>query len=61
MVCLDGKDDWIYVTKQTKYCWDLQPELFEDVLEATEFAKIFQHPDRPEMVKVVEYEVIEQR
>ena len=42
MVCLDGKDDWIYITKQTKHCWDLQPELFEDASEAMEFAKTFQ-------------------
>ena len=41
MVCLDGKDDWIYVTKQTEHCWDLQPELFEDAQEAMEFAKTF--------------------
>ena len=55
MVCLDGKDDWIYVTKQTEHCWDLQPELFEDAHAAMEFAKAFQHPDKPEMVMVVDY------
>ena len=55
MVCLDGKDDWIYITKQTEYCWDLQPELFEDAHEAMEFAKTFQLPDKPEMVMVVDY------
>ena len=42
MVCLDGKDDWIYITKQTEHCWDLQPELFEDAHEAMEFAQRFQ-------------------
>ena len=48
MVCLDGKDDWIYITKQTEHCWDLQPELFEDAHKAMEFAQKFQLPDKPE-------------
>ena len=55
MVCLDGKDDWIYITKQTEHCWDLQPELFEDAHTAMEFAKTFQLPDKPENVMVVDY------
>ena len=55
MVCLDGKDDWIYITKQTEHCWDLRPELFEDASEAMEFAKTFQIPDNPENVMVVDY------
>ena len=55
MICLDGKDDWIYITKQTEYCWDSQPELFEDASKAMEFAKTFQIPDKPENVMVVNY------
>ena len=55
MVCLDGKDDWIYITKQTEYCWDLQTELFEDAHEAMVFAQQFQHPDKPENVMVVDF------
>ena len=57
MVCLDGKDDWIYITKQTnqQHCWNLQPELFEDVHEAMQFAQVFQIPDKPQNVMVVDY------
>lgn len=57
MVCLDGKDDWIYITKQTnqQHCWNLQPELFEDAHEAMEFAQVFQIPDKPQNVMVVDY------
>ena len=57
MVCLDGKDDWIYITKQTnqQHCWNLQPELFEDAHEAMQFAQVFQIPDKPQNVMVVDY------
>ena len=57
MVCLDGKDDWIYITKQTnqQHCWNLQPELFEDAYEAMQFAQVFQIPDKPQNVMVVDY------
>jgi hypothetical protein len=57
MVCLDGKDDWIYITKQTnqQHCWNLQPKLFEDAYEAMQFAQVFQIPDKPQNVMVVDY------
>jgi hypothetical protein len=57
MVCLDGKDDWIYVTENTNKCdmWNLKVKTFEDAGEAMEVAKTFQHPDKPENVMVVDY------
>jgi hypothetical protein len=57
MVCLDGKDDWIYVTENTDKCdmWNLKVQTYEDAQEAMEVAKTFQHPDKPEMVMVVDY------
>ena len=57
MVCLDGKDDWIYVTENTDKCdmWNLKVQTYEDANEAMEVAKTFQHPDKPEMVMVVDY------
>jgi hypothetical protein len=56
MICLDGKDDWIYVTKQTEHCWDLQPVLFEDVETAFEYAAGFTLPGKEKNVKVVSYD-----
>ena len=58
MVCLDGKDDWIYVTENTNKCdmWNLKVKTFEDAKEAIEVAKTFQHLDKPENVMVVSYE-----
>ena len=57
MVCLDGKDDWIYVTENTDKCdmWNLKVQTYEDAHEALEVAKAFQHPDKPENVMVVDY------
>ena len=57
MVCLDGKDDWIYVTENTDKCdmWNLKVQTYENAQEAMEVAKTFQHPDKPEMVMVVSY------
>jgi hypothetical protein len=57
MVCLDGKDDWIYVTENTNKCdmWNLKVQTYEDVEEAMEVAKTFQLPGKPENVMVVSY------
>lgn len=57
MVCLDGKDDWIYVTEDAGKCdmWNLKVKTFEDAEKAMEFAKTFQLPDKPENVMVVDY------
>ena len=57
MVCLDGKDDWIYVTEDAGKCdmWNLKVKTFEDAHVAMEFAKSFQLPDKPENVMVVDY------
>ena len=57
MVCLDGKDDWIYVTEDAGKCdmWNLKVKTFEDANEALDVAKTFQLPDKPENVMVVDY------
>jgi len=57
MVCLDGKDDWIFVTEDSGKCdWNLKPKLFEDVHEAMEFANSWAIPGKEENVKVVSYD-----
>ena len=56
MICLDGKDDWIFVTEQTEHCWDLKPMLFEDAIEALSYAKTFEVEGKAHNVKVVSYE-----
>jgi hypothetical protein len=57
MVCLDGKDDWIFVTEDSKgNCWDLHPVLFDDLTEALEYAKVFSIPGKEQNVQVVSYD-----
>jgi len=57
MVCLDGKDDWIYVTKDKGSCnWDLEPELFDDVSSALAFSEQFVIPGKEKNVLVVNYD-----
>ena len=57
MVCLDGKDDWIFVTKDSKKCdWNLEPMLFEDVYAALEVANTFAIKGKEHNVKVVSYD-----
>ena len=57
MVCLDGKDDWIYVTKDKGSCnWDLEPELFDDINDALKFAEAFTIPGKEKNVVVVNYD-----
>ena len=56
MVCLDGKDDWIFVTEKTENCWDIRPLLFEDVETALEYSEPWLVPGKEENVKVVKYE-----
>ena len=57
MVCLnEQEDDWIYVTKQTEYCWDLQPVLFDDIHKALEYGRAFEIEGKERNVKVVSYE-----
>ena len=59
MVCLDGKDDWIFVTENTGKCdWNLNPVLFEDVETAFEYAGGFTLPGKEQNVKVVSYETL---
>ena len=56
MICLDGKDDWIYITKQTEHCWDIRPLIFEDVETALEYSEPWVIPGKEENVKVVKYQ-----
>ena len=57
MVCLDGKDDWIFITEDPKgNCWDLRPVLFDDINVALEHAKTWTVPDKEHNVKVVNYD-----
>jgi hypothetical protein len=57
MVCLDGKDDWIFVTEDTGKCdWNLQPVLFDDIHKALEYGRAFEIEGKERNVKVVSYE-----
>ena len=56
MVCLDGKDDWIFVTEDTGKCdWDLKPVLFQDINDAMLFADQYVVSGKEENVQVVNY------
>ena len=56
MVCLDGVDDWIFVTKDTGKCdWNLEPVLFNDIHKALEYARAFEIEGKERNVKVVSY------
>jgi len=57
MVCLDGKDDWIYLTENTGHCdMNLSPRLFNTSELAEEVAEIWRMKDQERNVKVVTYE-----
>ena len=55
-VCLDGKDDWLYITEYTKNCMDLRPILFDDEESAENYAITWRLEGKADNVKVVEYE-----
>ena len=55
-VCLDGKDEWLYVTEYTRNCMDLVPVLFDDEESAENYAIILRIEGKADMVKVVEYD-----
>ena len=56
MVCLDGEDDWIFITEKTENCWDIRPLIFEDVETALEYSEPWVIPGKEENVKVVKYD-----
>ena len=57
MICLDGAEDWIYVTEDTKSCdWNLKPVVYETSELAEEAAEIWRLPGRQRNVKVVTYD-----
>jgi hypothetical protein len=55
-VCLDGKDDWLYVTERTRNCMDLVPVLFDDEESAENYAISWRLEGKADMVKVVNYD-----
>jgi len=56
MVCINGTDDWIYVTDVVAgNGYDLNVKLFETEDEALYHAEIWRKPGHPECVRVVEY------
>ena len=56
MVCLDGKNDWIFITEDTGKCdWNLNPILFDDVNDALLFADQYSITGKEENVQVVTY------
>jgi len=59
MICLDGKDDWIFVTKDKGACdWHLEPILFEDAASALDYAQPWIKPGKEHNVAVVNYDNI---
>ena len=57
MICLDGKDDWIFVTEDTGKCdWELKPVLFNDINDALLFADQYVISGKEENVQVVTYD-----
>ena len=56
MVCLDGKDDWIFITEDTGNCdWNLKPVVFNDINDALVFADKWVVPGKEENVQIVKY------
>ena len=56
MICLDGKNDWIFVTEDTGSCdWELKPVLFKDINDALLFADQYVVSGKEENVQVVTY------
>ena len=55
-VCIDGKDDWLYITESNRNCMDLRPVLFDDEESAENYAITWRLEGKAHYVKVVEYE-----
>ena len=55
-VCLDGKDDWLYITEYTRNCMDLVPVLFDDEESAENYAITWRLEGKADMVKVEKYD-----
>lgn len=56
MVCIDGDDDWMFVTEDSGEAFIRQPILFDDFDEALIAAENWIEPGKEENVMVVEYE-----
>ena len=55
-VCLDGKDDWMYITEYTRNCMDLVPVLFDDEESAENYAISWRLEGKADNVKVEKYD-----
>ena len=51
-----GDGDWIYVTEDNDWCWDLQPQLYQTFEQAEQAAKVWRLKGKEMNVKVVKYE-----
>ena len=56
MICLDGENDWIFVTEDTSNDFILQPMLFDDMHEAMAYSENWIIPGKEENVSVVKFE-----
>jgi len=58
MICIDGQDDWIYVTEDTGKCdmWNFIVQTFETFEQANQAATVWRTKGKEMNVKVVKYE-----
>ena len=57
MICLDGHDDWIYVTETGAHnSYDLEVKLFATAEQAESHADVWRLSGKEHQVRVVEYE-----
>ena len=54
-VCLDNKDNWLYITEYTRHCMELVPVTFDDIESAENYAITWRLEGKADNVKVVEY------
>jgi len=56
MICLDGQDDWIYVTETGAHnSYDLKVKLFATPEQAESHADVWRTSGKEHQVRVVEY------
>ena len=56
MICLDGHDDWIYVTETGALnSYDLEVKLFATTEQAESHAEVWRTSSKEHQVRVVEY------
>jgi len=56
MICLDGQDDWIYVTETGAHnSYDLEVKIFATEQQAERHADVWRVTGKEHQVRVVEY------